>query len=160
MRETSRCLRQVSAILIDPERDEAVLDIVGEQADQAALITIGVGRMRDGPAIPYGLVTVLMPAPQNQYDPNAISIRIQGPVVGYIARELAVARFLSDPMTRPGNDRWKSLPRSSCVRFGVATADDAYRKRQDRVGRHPQVPAKSLEHPCATAVRRPDTMQR
>lgn len=82
--------REVEATLVKPARDDAVLEIVGESNYQDALLAISGGRTSDGPVKPHGHLALLWPEPKNRYDPNAVSIRIEGRVVGYLSREEAV----------------------------------------------------------------------
>lgn len=64
------------------------LEIVGEASYQDALWTICRGA--EGDRIRHQIVAVLVPEPQNPHDPNAIAVHIDGFVVGYFARDIAV----------------------------------------------------------------------
>jgi hypothetical protein len=89
----------VSAHLHKGDED---LEIVGEANYQSALWAICGGSV--GERVRHRVVAVLIPEPQNPHDENAISIQIDGQLVGYVARDLAV-RYgpgLKDLMTRCG----------------------------------------------------------
>jgi hypothetical protein len=64
-------------------------NVTGESHYQAALVDIA------GPPMP-GVVrfrtelALLVPEPQNQYDPNAVAVQIGGQHVGYLPRDLAL----------------------------------------------------------------------
>lgn len=64
------------------------LEIVGEASYQDALWTICRGA--EGDRIRHQIVAVLVPEPQNPHDPNAIAVQVDGHVVGYFARDVAV----------------------------------------------------------------------
>lgn len=80
---------QGTEFLIEPEREDATLEVVGESNYQEHLLVVAGGRTRDGPANPEQ-IAVLVPEPRNQYDPNAVSVRISGRHVGYLSREEAI----------------------------------------------------------------------
>jgi HIRAN domain len=63
------------------------LEIVGEASYQNALWSICGGV--EGDKIRHQTVAVLVPEPDNPYDPNAIAVHIDGHIVGYLAREVA-----------------------------------------------------------------------
>lgn len=65
------------------------LELVGEASFQDALWSIA--RSRPGDRVRHEAVAALVPEPQNPHDANAISVQIDGRVVGYFAREMAVA---------------------------------------------------------------------
>jgi HIRAN domain-containing protein len=74
--------------LLDPRAD-AVLDIVGEQSYQDALLKLGAPFNTEGPTIVDHLA-VLVPEPDNRYDKNAIRVQIEQRRVGYLSRENAL----------------------------------------------------------------------
>ena len=89
----------VSAHLYTGDED---LEIVGEANYQEALWAICRGAVGD--RIRHRIVAVVVPEPQNPHDENAISIQIDGQLVGYLAHDVAV-RYgpgLKDLMTRSG----------------------------------------------------------
>jgi hypothetical protein len=89
----------VSAHLHTGDED---LKIVGEANYQEALWAICGGSVGD--RIRHRVVAVVIPEPENPHDENAISIQIDGQLVGYLARDVAV-RYgpgLKDLMTRCG----------------------------------------------------------
>jgi HIRAN domain len=63
------------------------LEVVGEASYQSALWSICGGVQGD--QIRHPIVALLVPEPQNPYDPNAIAIQIDGHVVGYLSRDVA-----------------------------------------------------------------------
>ncbi|HEV7652773.1 MAG TPA: HIRAN domain-containing protein [Actinophytocola sp.] len=63
------------------------LEIVGEASYQDALWTVCGGS--PGDEIRHDIVAVLVPEPENPHDPNAISVRIESRIVGYLPRRLA-----------------------------------------------------------------------
>jgi hypothetical protein len=65
------------------------LEIVGEASYQGALWTLCGGSR--GNRIRHKIIAVLVPEPGNPYDPNAISVHIDGNLVGYLARDVAVS---------------------------------------------------------------------
>ena len=69
------------------------LEVVGESHRQDALWNIVGGRSTEH--VRQGVVAVLIPETTNEYDPNAISVWVNGLQVGYLSRENA-ARY------RPG----------------------------------------------------------
>ena len=79
----------VQAWLMKPERVDAGVPTVGEQSYQSAINRIAGPKTPDGPTNPQQ-VAILVAEPKNRYDPNAISVRIDGQVVGYLDREHAV----------------------------------------------------------------------
>ncbi|MDX6286041.1 MAG: hypothetical protein QOG53_1526 [Frankiales bacterium] len=68
------------------------LEIVGEAHYQGALWAI-CGGVKGGDRIRCAIVAVLVPEPDNPYDPNAIAVQINGNLVGYLARDVA-AKYL------------------------------------------------------------------
>jgi hypothetical protein len=75
--------------LVVPERDDAVLDIVGEASYQPWLMAVGGKRTPNGPTSPEQIATLIR-EPKNRYDHNAIAVQIRGRTIGYLARENAV----------------------------------------------------------------------
>jgi hypothetical protein len=65
------------------------LEVVGESHYQEALWRIVGGRTSD--PVRYETVARLLPDPGNAYDPNAVEVRIDGALVGYLSRQDAVA---------------------------------------------------------------------
>ena len=75
--------------LYDGDED---LEVVGEASYQDALWShCGAPQ---GDRVRYDIVAVLVPEPQNPHDGNAISVRIEGAVVGYLPRDVA-ARYVA-----------------------------------------------------------------
>jgi hypothetical protein len=60
--------------MIEPEREDAVLEIVGESNYQPALERLSGGKTPDGTRVAGGMA-ILFPEPQNPYDSNAIAVR-------------------------------------------------------------------------------------
>jgi len=79
-------LTTVSAYLFGGDDD---LEVVGEAGYQEALWALCGGSKGD--RIRHKIVAVLVPEPENPYDSNAISVHIEGNVVGYLARDVAAA---------------------------------------------------------------------
>jgi hypothetical protein len=73
-----------SAHLLEGDED---LEVVGEASYQPTLW--GLCRGRPGDRIRHSIVAILVPQPDNSYDANAISVQIQGHIVGYLARDVA-----------------------------------------------------------------------
>jgi len=65
------------------------LEVVGESHYQETLWDV-VGGRRSEP-VRYESVALLIPDPENPYDPNAIEVRIDGLLVGHLSREDAAA---------------------------------------------------------------------
>lgn len=63
-------------------------DIVGESRYQDRLQAIAGPRTEEG--CDHACTAVLLPEPDNPYDPNAVSVAIDGHVVGYLARSATV----------------------------------------------------------------------
>ena len=61
------------------------LEVVGESHYQEALWSIVGGRRSD--RVRHETVAVLIPDPDNQYDPNAIRVVLEGSLVGYLSGE-------------------------------------------------------------------------
>jgi hypothetical protein len=61
------------------------LEVVGESHRQEELWRIVGGRQEDH--VRFDVHAVLVPDPDNQFDPNAIEVRIDGTLVGYLSRE-------------------------------------------------------------------------
>ena len=74
-------VQHVDATLYDGEQ---TLEVVGESHHQDTLWALVGGRSAD--RIRYETYAVLIPDPSNQYDPNAIEVRIQGQLVGHLSR--------------------------------------------------------------------------
>jgi hypothetical protein len=68
---------------------DETLEVVGESHYQEALWRIVGGRRND--PVRYETHAVLLPDPANHYDPDAIEVRINGTLVGYLSREDAGA---------------------------------------------------------------------
>src|SRR5438034_2000020 len=81
---------EIDAVLIEPEREDAAVQVVGEAYRQAEVASVAGGVGTDGP-IRTEHIAALIPEPTNQYDSNAIKVDIDGHHVGYLARDLAVA---------------------------------------------------------------------
>jgi hypothetical protein len=75
--------------LMDPERPDAWLDIVGEAQYQRPLAALAGDMTRGGRTVADGLA-ILTPEPENPYDPDAIAVMIEGERVGYLSREDAI----------------------------------------------------------------------
>jgi hypothetical protein len=84
----SSALESVSAHLFPGDDD---LEVVGEASYQDALWALCGGT--PGDRIRHKIVAVLVPEPENPYDSNAISVHIEGNLVGYLARDIA-AQYL------------------------------------------------------------------
>lgn len=65
------------------------LEVVGESHYQEALWKIVGGRRSD--RVRYDIPAVLMPEPDNRFDPNAIKVLIAGNLVGYLSSQDAAA---------------------------------------------------------------------
>lgn len=65
------------------------LEIVGEAKYQDELWSLCGGTL--GERIRHDVTAVLVPEPENPYDPNAISVQINGQIVGYLPRQIAAA---------------------------------------------------------------------
>jgi len=65
------------------------LEVVGESHYQEALWRIIGGRNPD--PVRHETYAVLVPDPSNRYDPNAIEVRVDGTLVGYLSRDDAAA---------------------------------------------------------------------
>jgi hypothetical protein len=88
--------------LVVPERDDAVLNIVGEGSYQPALLSIGGRRTPNGPTYPDQLAK-LVREPKNRYDHNAIAVHVRGKLVGYLSREDAIRyQAIADWMSTKG----------------------------------------------------------
>lgn len=77
--------RTVTANLYDGEVD---LEVVGEASYQDALWSICGGRSDE--RVRLEVIAALVPQPDNPYDSNAISIQVDGRIVGYLSRDDAV----------------------------------------------------------------------
>lgn len=67
------------------------LEVVGESHYQEALWALCGGT--EGDRIRHKIIAVLVPDPDNPYDPNAISVQIEGNLVGHLPRDIA-AQYL------------------------------------------------------------------
>ncbi len=78
------------------------LEVVGESNYQSALWAICGGRL--GERVRCPITAVLVPEPQNAYDPNAIAVVIAEQTVGYLDRQTAAqyVRSLHDQMASHG----------------------------------------------------------
>jgi hypothetical protein len=83
---SSASQRNVAAHLHGGDED---LEVVGEASYQDVLWALCGGQLGD--RIRNDITAVLVPEPQNPYDVNAIAIRIDGRVVGYLGRAQAAA---------------------------------------------------------------------
>jgi hypothetical protein len=70
------------------------LEVVGEGHYQAELWRLAGGFRQERIRLP--VVAALLPDPHNQYDPNAVAVRIEGALVGHIPRP--IAQVLSPPL--------------------------------------------------------------
>jgi hypothetical protein len=68
------------------------LEVVGESVYQDALWSLCGGSLGD--RVRHDIVAVLVPEPNNPHDSNAIRVRVDGHVVGYLPRDVA-ARYVS-----------------------------------------------------------------
>lgn len=75
---------KIEIVILDGDED---LDVVGESYRQDALWKIVGGKTSE--RIRKEAIGYLVPEPNNEYDPNAIGVWIQGSQVGFIAKELA-----------------------------------------------------------------------
>jgi hypothetical protein len=73
-------------------------EVVGESWREKQIAAAIGGRPRLDKEVEMTLPAVLVPEPDNPYDPNAISVRVRGHVVGYLSKEDAV-RY-RDPIHR------------------------------------------------------------
>lgn len=89
VRHSSGPSRQSGSVRPHPGDDD--LEVVGESAYQAALWAICGGS--GGDRVRHQIVAVLVPEPTNPYDANAISVQVDGHVVGYLPRDIA-AQYL------------------------------------------------------------------
>ncbi|TCN32804.1 hypothetical protein EV644_1242 [Kribbella orskensis] len=78
------------------------LEVVGESNYQSALWAICGERL--GERVRYTITAVLVPEPENAYDPNAIAVLIAGQIVGYLDRQTAglYIRSLHEQMASRG----------------------------------------------------------
>jgi hypothetical protein len=75
---------EIELVIFDGDDD---LDVVGESYRQDALWRIVGGKTSE--RVRKEAIGYLVPEPNNEYDPNAIGVWIQGLQVGFIAKELA-----------------------------------------------------------------------
>ncbi len=75
---------EIELVVLDGDDD---LDVVGESYRQDALWRIVGGKTSE--RVRKETIGYLVPEPNNEYDPNAIGVWIQGLQVGFIAKELA-----------------------------------------------------------------------
>lgn len=66
-------------------------EVVGEASYQDALQRAAGGRQREG--VNHRIVAVLLPEPENRYDPSAVAVKVGVETVGYLPRKIA-PRFL------------------------------------------------------------------
>lgn len=107
-------VKTVEGLHLQPRRDDAALQIVGEQSYQPALEASARGRTPDGP-VARDHVAALLPEPKNRYDPNAIVVQIDARTVGYLSRHDAVAY---GPIARWLAERGKILVASAYLTGG------------------------------------------
>lgn len=67
---------------------DETLEVVGESHRQEELWRIVGGRRED--YVRFDVHAILVPDPDNEFDPNAVEVRIDGTRVGYLSREDAV----------------------------------------------------------------------
>ena len=77
---------------VEPARDDAVVEVVGEGSYQSSLLALAGKRGPDGPTNTEFLAA-LVREPQNRFDENAIAVHIDSRLVGYLSREDAI-RYL------------------------------------------------------------------
>jgi hypothetical protein len=89
----------IAARLHDGDED---LEVVGESNYQDDLWALCGGSLGD--RVRCDTVAVLVPEPDNPHDANAISVRIEGKVVGYLSRQIAATYVvgLTAVMARSG----------------------------------------------------------
>jgi len=72
-----------------PSADDLGFEVVGEASYQTGIASIA------GPKTPDGhdlfCIALLIPEPGNLHDPNAVMVRIDGTLVGYLSRQSARA---------------------------------------------------------------------
>jgi len=112
----------VSAHLFGGDED---LEIVGEASYQDALWAICGGVKGD--RIRHKIIAVLVPEPDNPYDPNAVSIHTEGNLVGYFARDVAVSYL-------PGLHRLMAQCGSHVALEGVIVGGGYYDDGPGRLG--------------------------
>ena len=71
----------------DADRDGEILDVVGESFYRDNLRRV-CGRPTAAGEDRW-VWAILVPDPQNQYDPNAVRVEIAGRIVGHLPREIA-----------------------------------------------------------------------
>jgi rubrerythrin len=76
---------QVTTVRATLYSGHETLEVVGESHYQDALWQIVGGRTRD--PVRYETHAILVPDPDNRYDDNAIEVRIDGLLVGYLSRD-------------------------------------------------------------------------
>jgi hypothetical protein len=79
----------VAAYMVVPDRQDATLEVVGEQSYQSEILAASGGRDQDGP-IKKKHTALLRLEPDNRYDKDAICVWIEGRRVGYLSREDAI----------------------------------------------------------------------
>jgi hypothetical protein len=99
------------------------LEVVGESQYQDALWRI-VGGRRSEP-VRHEIYALLIPNPGNEYDANAIEVRIDGALVGYLSREDAIAY-------RPGLLRLMEASANNLVAFHAVVVGGG--PRRDGIG--------------------------
>lgn len=76
-----------AAVSVSVLEGHSDLEVVGELTRQEALWRLS-GKAR-GERVRHPVVAVLVPEPTNPHDPNAIAVRIDGQVIGYLRRAAA-----------------------------------------------------------------------
>lgn len=101
------------------------LEVVGEANYQAELWSLCGGSLGD--RIRHAVVAVLIPEPGNPYDSNAISVRIEGRLIGYLSRQIA-AQYI------PGLHRLMSRTGCHVALHGVIVGGGYYDDGPGRLG--------------------------
>lgn len=101
------------------------LEVVGESAYQAVLWRLCEGTVSE--RVRHEIIAVLVPEPTNPYDANAISVQIEGEVVGYLPRATA-QEYLS------GLKRLMSLRGGHVALHGVIVGGGHYDDGPGRLG--------------------------
>ncbi|RHW28318.1 hypothetical protein D0Z08_04905 [Nocardioides immobilis] len=104
------------------------LEVVGEGHYQADLWRLAGGNRQGRIRLP--VVAVLRPDPQNQYDPNAVAVHIDGALVGHVPRP--IAQVLSAPLL----SMYQQVQRGEyiAVRGEVVGGTDGNDGRKGRLG--------------------------
>jgi hypothetical protein len=112
----------VQAFLLGGQDD---LEVVGESAYQDVLWRLCGGTV--GERVRYDIIAVLVPEPTNPYDANAITVQIEGEVIGYLPRATA-QEYL------PGLKRLMSLRGGYVALRGVIVGGGYYDDGPGRLG--------------------------